>query len=88
LLESDERFQILANSIPHLAWMAQADGYTVWYNRRWYEYTGTTPQQMAGWGWQSVHDPVVLPTVDYSKFIDAAKQMSLYWLILNELPPL
>ena len=26
-------------------------------------YTGTTPQQMEGWGWQSVHDPNELPRV-------------------------
>ena len=39
------------------------DGYITWYNRQWYEYTGTTPEQMAGWGWQSVHDPEVLPRV-------------------------
>ena len=30
---------------------------------RWYEYTGTTPAEMEGWGWQSVHDPAVLPGV-------------------------
>ncbi|HYP01632.1 MAG TPA: ATP-binding protein, partial [Pyrinomonadaceae bacterium] len=33
------------------------------YNQRWYEYTGTSPEQMEGWGWQSVHDPAVLPKV-------------------------
>lgn len=63
LRDSEERFRTLANSIPQLAWIAQADGYTIWYNRRWYEYTGTTPEQMEGWGWQSVHDPEWLPEV-------------------------
>ena len=43
--------------------MANADGYIFWYNRRWHEYCGTTPAQMQGWGWQSVHDPAVLPEV-------------------------
>jgi len=61
--ESEERFRTLANSIPQLAWMARADGFLLWYNQRWHDYTGTTPQQMEGWGWQSVHDPAVLPTV-------------------------
>jgi PAS domain S-box-containing protein len=60
---SEERFQTMANSMPQLAWIAQADGFIFWYNQRWYEYTGTTPQQMEGWGWQSVHDPAVLPKV-------------------------
>jgi PAS domain S-box-containing protein len=61
LRESEEVLRALANSIPQLAWMAQADGAIVWFNKRWYEYTGTTPEQMVGWGWQSTHDPAVLP---------------------------
>ncbi|HEU4375775.1 MAG TPA: PAS domain S-box protein, partial [Telluria sp.] len=63
LRQSEEVLRALANSIPQLAWMAQADGAIVWYNERWYDYTGTTLEQMAGWGWQSVHDPEVLPLV-------------------------
>src|SRR3954451_5628692 len=56
-------FISLAENLPQLAWMADASGWIFWYNRRWYEYTGTTPAQMEGWGWQSVHDPLVLPKV-------------------------
>src|SRR5262249_6477337 len=63
LRQSEERFRLLAESIPQLAWMARPDGYIYWYNKRWYEYTGTTREQMQGWGWQSVHDPSMLPRV-------------------------
>ncbi len=63
LRESEEKLRLLADTIPQLAWMARPDGHIFWYNRRWYEYTGTTPEQMEGWGWQSVHDPDVLPRV-------------------------
>jgi PAS domain S-box-containing protein len=63
LRESDRMFRTLADSIPQLAWMTRPDGYIEWYNKRWYEYTGTTPEQMEGWGWQSVHDPAELPRV-------------------------
>jgi PAS domain S-box-containing protein len=63
LRESEKRFQAMANGIPQLAWMADADGHIFWYNQRWYEYTGTTFEQMEGWAWQSVHDPAVLPQV-------------------------
>ena len=59
----DLDFRTLAETIPILCWIAAADGSIVWYNRRWYEYTGTTPAEMEGWGWQSVHDPVELPRV-------------------------
>jgi two-component system, cell cycle sensor histidine kinase and response regulator CckA len=60
---SEAQFQTLANAMPQLCWMARADGWIFWYNQRWYEYTGTTPAQMDGWGWQSVHNPEVLPKV-------------------------
>ncbi len=60
---NQRQFEILADLMPTLCWMANADGWIFWYNRRWYEYTGTTPEQMQGWGWQSVHDPALLSTV-------------------------
>jgi two-component system cell cycle sensor histidine kinase/response regulator CckA len=55
--------EVLADSIPQLVWIAHPDGWIYWYNRRWYEYTGTTPEEMTGWGWRSVHDPDILPRV-------------------------
>ncbi len=61
--EVDQQFYMLANLMPTLCWMAAADGWIFWYNSRWYEFTGTTPAEMKGWGWQSVHDPAVLPSV-------------------------
>ncbi|MFA6961830.1 MAG: PAS domain S-box protein [Opitutaceae bacterium] len=63
LRTSEERFRIMVNSIPQLAWIARPDGYIYWYNRRWHEYTGKSPADMEGWGWQSVHDPEILPIV-------------------------
>ncbi|MBC8167250.1 MAG: PAS domain-containing protein, partial [Bryobacteraceae bacterium] len=62
-IQTEQQFRTLAESIPQLAWMADATGWIFWYNRRWYEYTGTTAEEMQGWGWQSVHDPKELPTV-------------------------
>ena len=63
LRQSEERFQAMANGIPQLAWMAESDGHIFWYNQRWYEYTGTSFEQMEGWAWQTVHDPAMLPKV-------------------------
>jgi PAS domain S-box-containing protein len=60
---AEERFRTLAENIPTLCWMAAPDGSVVWYNSRWYEYTGRTAEEQAGWGWRSVHDPEVLPEV-------------------------
>jgi PAS domain S-box-containing protein len=63
LRASEEQFHTLAESIPQLTWSAEPDGFIGWYNRRWYEYTGTTLEQMAGWGWKEVHDPEHLEAV-------------------------
>lgn len=63
LSRREDQFRHLAEALPNLCWMAYGDGHIFWYNSRWYEYTGTTPDQMEGWGWQSVHDPEVLPEV-------------------------
>ncbi|HVF96016.1 MAG TPA: PAS domain S-box protein, partial [Flavisolibacter sp.] len=63
LKESEERFRSLGNSIPQLAWMADAEGSVYWYNQRWYDYTGTNLQEMQGWGWQAVHHPDLVERV-------------------------
>ncbi|HVE54881.1 MAG TPA: ATP-binding protein [Ramlibacter sp.] len=63
LRDSEMRLRQLANTIPQLAWIADAQGIPEWYNDRWYEYTGTTPEQMQGLGWHGVPDPAVLPEV-------------------------
>jgi PAS domain S-box-containing protein len=51
------QFRALADNMSQFAWMADAQGWIYWYNRRWYDYTGTDFQQMQGWGWKSVHHP-------------------------------
>ncbi len=57
LRDSEERFRTLADNIAQLAWMADETGRVFWYNRRWFEYTGRTLEEMQGWGWQKVHHP-------------------------------
>jgi PAS domain S-box-containing protein len=57
LRESEMRFRTLADNISPLVWMADGQGSIFWYNKRWYEFTGTSWEQMQGWGWKSVHHP-------------------------------
>ena len=57
LQESEERFRALADNIPLLAWMADESGSVFWYNRRWYEYTGKTFDEMKGWVWKKLLHP-------------------------------
>jgi diguanylate cyclase (GGDEF)-like protein/PAS domain S-box-containing protein len=57
LLEGENRFRTLANNMSQLAWMADEKGSIFWYNDRWFDYTGTTLEEMVGWGWKKVHHP-------------------------------
>jgi PAS domain S-box-containing protein len=63
LRESEERFEVMANGIQQLAWMAEADGSIFWYNQRWYDYTGIIPEETREWTWEKIHDPACLPKV-------------------------
>jgi PAS domain S-box-containing protein len=65
LREGEEGFRNLANKMPQLAWMADEKGSIFWYNDRWFEYTGSTLQEMSGWGWRkALHTDHVQRVVD------------------------
>lgn len=58
-----ERLRAMLDHLPAQCWFAEPDGRITWYNKRWYDYTGTTPVEMAGDGWMRLHDPARLPLV-------------------------
>jgi PAS domain S-box-containing protein len=37
--------------------MANSSGSIFWYNKRWFDYTGTSLADMEGWGWTAAHHP-------------------------------
>jgi len=74
LRESEVQFRTLAANIPQLAWMANSDGSIFWYNNRWFEYTGTTLEEMQGWGWEKVHHPDFIKTVKAKYYNNIVKQ--------------
>jgi PAS domain S-box-containing protein len=57
LRESERNLRTMADTIPQLAWMADERGWIFWYNQRWFEYTGTTLEEVQGWGWCKVQHP-------------------------------
>lgn len=57
LLEVETRFQLLADNIAQLTWIANPDGSISWLNRRWYDFTGESGDEALGNGWQSVLHP-------------------------------
>lgn len=72
LRQSEEEFRTLADNISQLAWMADPSGSLFWYNRRWFEYTGTRFEDMKGWGWRTIHHPDHLERVE-AKFRSAVE---------------
>ena len=52
-----EYVELLAEAIPQLAWIADADGSIYWFNQRWYEHTGSSIAEMVGWGWTEALHP-------------------------------
>ena len=60
---SETQFRALFDFMPQLGWTARPDGFIDFYNRRFFDYTGMTMEQMQGWGWQAVQDPAYLPKV-------------------------
>jgi PAS domain S-box-containing protein len=63
LRRREEELRALVENLPALAWSARPDGSGDFYNRRWYEYTGTTFEQMEGRGWKSVIEPAMLAAI-------------------------
>ena len=56
LRASETSLQQIINTIPAMAWSAQADGSAEFVNQRWLDYTGLSAVQAQGWGWaQAVH---------------------------------
>lgn len=53
----EQRFRVLADNIPQLAWIADVHGVPFWFNQRWYAFTGTNSATMAESGWRVFHHP-------------------------------
>jgi len=51
LRESESAFATLANLVPQLVWMCTSDGSNSYYNQRWIEYTGLSPEESSGTDW-------------------------------------
>jgi PAS domain S-box-containing protein len=57
LAESERRFRTIADAMPQIVWSARPDGYHDYFNRRWYEFTGSTPVESEGAGWNPTLHP-------------------------------
>jgi PAS domain S-box-containing protein len=59
--KSEAKLRRVIDTIPTLAWCNLADGPNEFLSKRWHEYTGLSPDESHGWGWQVVFHPEDLP---------------------------
>lgn len=60
---SESRLREVIDAIPALAWCNLPDGPNEFLNKAWHEYTGLSPEESQGWGWQKVFHPEDLPPI-------------------------
>jgi len=60
LQASERQFHTLADAIPQLVWMADAQGRIYWFNSRWYDYTGQPAGDVGAHDWQAILAPASL----------------------------
>src|SRR5262247_2333351 len=51
----------IIDTIPALVWCGLPDGSKEFLNKRWHDYTGLSPEESHGWGWQASFHPEDLP---------------------------
>jgi PAS domain S-box-containing protein len=53
----DQLYRLIAETIPHMVWTADAQGGAEYFNRRTYDYTGLDFEALSGSGWTQVVHP-------------------------------
>jgi len=57
LRNSELEFRQLAESMPQIVWITRADGWNIYFNHQWVEYTGLTLEESYGHGWNTPFHP-------------------------------
>ncbi len=53
----DVPFRLMADLLPQMIWSTRPDGYHDYYNKRWYDFTGTREGSTDGEGWNGLFHP-------------------------------
>lgn len=57
LQDSEAEFRILAEAMPQIVWITRADGWNIYHNQQWMDYTGLTLEESLGHGWNKPFHP-------------------------------
>ncbi|WPP48183.1 PAS domain-containing protein [Catalinimonas niigatensis] len=55
--EKVQEFEFLVDVIPHIVWKAVPSGEVVFYNKKWFEFTGISPEEGAKGLWKTITHP-------------------------------
>ena len=62
---SEKRIRNYAEAMPTMAFIANAEGRVIYFNKQWLEYCGTCHQEDYGWNWkQAIHPTHLATTMD------------------------
>jgi PAS domain S-box-containing protein len=61
--QAEEKLRHVIDTIPTLAWCNLPDGTNEFLNKNWHDYTGLSPEDSHGWGWQAAFHPEDLPAL-------------------------
>src|SRR5260370_42382889 len=68
-----EDVRLVVDAIPTPAWSARSDGSADFFNQRWLDYTGLSPEQARDWGWTAaLHPDDLNRLVDYWRTVLAS----------------
>jgi two-component system, cell cycle sensor histidine kinase and response regulator CckA len=57
LRANEEKFHNLAEAIPQIVWITRPDGWNIYFNQQWVDYTGLTMEESYGHGWNIPFHP-------------------------------
>lgn len=57
LQESEQKFRVMADTVPATIWIAGPDKQVTYFNKRWLEFTGRSLEQDLGHGWMEILHP-------------------------------
>ena len=54
---SEREFRLLADAMPQIVWITRPDGWNIYFNQQWLDYTGQTLEESYGHGWNKPFHP-------------------------------
>ncbi|KAI1404348.1 hypothetical protein F4819DRAFT_494859 [Hypoxylon fuscum] len=60
-IADEERFKLICDTMPQMVWTSKPDGRYDFFNNRWYDYTGLSPEESMDHNWKNPFHPDDMP---------------------------